>query len=159
MPSGRRARCYRCARTVFRTDELKSKRDPDGNGADTIGLLVRRATQARAWTTYGVPLPRMDLTKRLGNLPPNICRRVFWRTSAHDAKKWKLDVEVLETKQLEALKMGSSCRSQRALAQAPRLIVLKYTGRRQRCSDRARPQRHQVRLRRISIKPWQAMDE
>ena len=43
------------------------------------------------------------------------------------AKKWKLDIEVLEAKQLEALKMGSFL-SAKGSAQPPRLIVLKYKG-------------------------------
>jgi len=44
------------------------------------------------------------------------------------AKEWKLGVEVLETKQLEALKMGSFLSVTRGSAQPPRLIVLKHSG-------------------------------
>ncbi|HVG05309.1 MAG TPA: leucyl aminopeptidase [Burkholderiaceae bacterium] len=117
--------------TVFRTDELKSKRDPEGNGADTVGLLVKsRNAGAERGLRYGGAIANgMELTKRLGNLPPNICTPSFLADEARTmAKKWKLDVEVLETKQLEALKMGSFLSVAKGSAQPPRLIVLKYKG-------------------------------
>ena len=72
----------------------------------------------------------MELTKRLGNLPPNICTPSFLADEARKmAKKWNLDIEVLEAKQLEALKMGSFLSVAKGSAQPPRLIVLKYKGR------------------------------
>jgi leucyl aminopeptidase len=71
----------------------------------------------------------MALTKRLGNLPPNICNPTFLADEARKlAKQWKLGVEVLETKQLEALQMASFLNVARGSAQPPRLIVLKHQG-------------------------------
>jgi leucyl aminopeptidase len=71
----------------------------------------------------------MALTKRLGNLPPNICNPTFLAEEARKlAKEFKLAVEVLETKDLEALKMGSFLSVARGSAQPPRLIVLKHAG-------------------------------
>ena len=117
--------------TAFRTDELKSKRDPDTNGADTIGLLLKtRNAAAERGLRYGGAIANgMELTKRLGNLPPNICTPSFLADEARKmAKKWKLEIEVLEAKQLEALKMGSFLSVSKGSAQPPRLIVLKYKG-------------------------------
>jgi leucyl aminopeptidase len=117
--------------TAFRTDELKSKRDSDTNGADTVGLLLKtRNAGAERGLRYGGAIANgMDFTKRLGNLPPNICTPSFLADEARKmAKKWKLEIEVLETKQLEALKMGSFLSVAKGSAQPPRLIVLKYKG-------------------------------
>ena len=117
--------------TAFRTDELKSKRDPDTNGADTVGLLLKtRNAGAERGLRYGGAIANgMELTKRLGNLPPNICTPSFLADESRKmAKKWKLDIEVLEAKQLEALKMGSFLSVAKGSAQPPRLIVLKYKG-------------------------------
>ncbi|HYM47522.1 MAG TPA: leucyl aminopeptidase, partial [Burkholderiaceae bacterium] len=117
--------------TAFRTDELKSKREPEANGADTVGLLLKtRNAAAERGVRQGAAISNgMELTKRLGNLPPNICTPSFLADEARKmAKQWKLDVEVLETKQLEALKMGSFLSVAKGSAQQPRLIVLKYKG-------------------------------
>ena len=117
--------------TAFRTDELKSKRDPDTNGADTVGLLLKtRNAAAERGLRYGGAIANgMELTKRLGNLPPNICTPSFLADEARKmAKKWKLEIEVLEAKQLEALKMGSFLSVAKGSEQPPRLIVLKYKG-------------------------------
>lgn len=117
--------------TSFRTDELKSKREPATTGADTVALLskARNAASERG-LRYGDAISKgMELTKRLGNLPPNICTPSFLADEARAlAKKWKLGVEVLETKQLEALKMGSFLSVAKGSEQPPRLIVLKYKG-------------------------------
>ena len=117
--------------TAFRTDELKSKRESDTAGANTVGLLLKASNAgAERGLRYGGAIANgMELTKRLGNLPPNICTPSFLADEARKmAKQWKLDIEVLETKQLEALKMGSFLSVAKGSAQPPRLIVLKYKG-------------------------------
>lgn len=148
--------------TAFRTDELKSKREPDANGADSVGVLLKtRSAAAERGLRHGEAIANgMELTKRLGNLPPNICTPSFLADEARKmAKKWKLEIEVLETKQLEALKMGSLLAVAKGSAQQPRLIVLKYKG-----AGKAAPV---VLVGKgitfdsggISIKPGAAMDE
>ncbi len=117
--------------TAFRSDELKSKREPDGNGVDNVTLLVsERKPEAERGVRHGTAIANgMEVTKRLGNLPPNICTPTYLGEEARKlARQWKLDVEVLETKQLEALKMGSFLAVARGSTQPPRLIVLKYNG-------------------------------
>ncbi|MDQ3189760.1 MAG: leucyl aminopeptidase [Pseudomonadota bacterium] len=151
--------------TTFRTDELKSKRDPEITGAGSVGLLLKtRNAAAERGLRYGDAISNgMEMTKRLGNLPPNICTPSFLADESRKmAKKWKLDVEVLETKQLEALKMGSFLSVAKGSAQPPRLIVLKYNGASK--SSKAAPV---VLVGKgitfdsggISIKPGAAMDE
>jgi len=117
--------------TAFRTDELKSKREPVTQGAETVAVLSKtRSAPSERGLRYGAAISNgMELAKRLGNLPPNICTPSFLAEEARRmAKKWKLDVEVLETKQMEALKMGSFLSVARGSEQPPRLIVLKYKG-------------------------------
>jgi leucyl aminopeptidase len=115
--------------TTFRSDELKSKKD-DSNGPTQMVLVHASGASAARGLRQGAAIANgMSLTKRLGNLPPNICTPSFLADEARKlAKEWKLGVEVLETKQLEALKMGSFLSVARGSTQAPRLIVLKYSG-------------------------------
>ncbi len=115
--------------TVFRSDELKSKKE-DSNGPARVLLLHSGGAGAERGLRQGTAIANgMALTKRLGNLPPNICTPSFLADEARKlAKEWKLNVEVLETKQLEALKMGSFLSVARGSTQPPRLIVLKHSG-------------------------------
>ena len=119
--------------TVFRSDELKSKKE-DGNGPKRAVLLAgkggdRDGDVQRGLKTGTAIANGMALTKRLGNLPPNICTPSFLGDEAKKlAKQWKLGCEVLETKQLEALKMKSFLNVAKGSALPPRLIVLKHSG-------------------------------
>jgi leucyl aminopeptidase len=132
---GRDARWHACQfaiaarETVFRSDELKSKKD-DANVLARALLLHGAGDAAERGLKQGTAIANgMALTKRLGNLPPNICTPSFLGDEARKlAKDWKLGVEVLETKQLEALKMDSFLNVARGSAQPPRLIVLKHQG-------------------------------
>jgi leucyl aminopeptidase len=115
--------------TIFRSDELKSKKD-EANAPAKIMLLQGNGGGAERGLRQGTAIANgMDLTKRLGNLPPNICTPAFLADESRAlAKQWKMDVEVLDTKQLESLKMGSFLSVARGSAQPPRLIVLKHQG-------------------------------
>jgi leucyl aminopeptidase len=117
--------------TVFRSDELKSKRDPDATSVERVGLLLdARAAESERGLRHGTAVANgMELAKRLGNLPPNICTPTYLGEQARKlARQWKLGVEVLEAKQIEALKMGAFMGVARGSLQPPRLIVLKYNG-------------------------------
>jgi leucyl aminopeptidase len=115
---------------VFRTDELKSKKDEANGPSKALLIVPARHEGAERGLKQGTAIANgMALTKRLGNLPPNICHPTFLADEARKlAKQWKLGVEVLETKQLEALKMDSFLNVARGSAQPPRLIVLKHQG-------------------------------
>jgi leucyl aminopeptidase len=115
---------------VFRTDELKSKKDEPNGPSKALLIVPARHEGAERGLKQGTAIANgMALTKRLGNLPPNICHPSFLADEARKlAKQWKLGVEVLETKQLEALKMDSFLNVARGSAQPPRLIVIKHQG-------------------------------
>ena len=70
----------------------------------------------------------MDLAKTLGNLPANICTPSYLGETAKTlAREFKsLKVSVLETKQIEALRMGSFLSVSRGSDQPPRFIVIHY---------------------------------
>jgi leucyl aminopeptidase len=69
------------------------------------------------------------LARTLGNLPPNICTPTYLADEAKKlAKQFKLDVEVLERKDMERLGMGALLAVARASHQPPKLIVLRYSG-------------------------------
>jgi leucyl aminopeptidase len=70
-----------------------------------------------------------DLTRDLGNLPANICTPTYLADTAKKmARDWKLKVEVLGQKQLEALKMGSFLSVTRGSVEPVQFIVLHYNG-------------------------------
>lgn len=71
----------------------------------------------------------MNLTRQLGNLPANYCTPTFLGNQARVlAKEFKtIQVEVLEKKQIEALKMGSFLSVAAGSDQAPRFIIIKYS--------------------------------
>ncbi|MDR9834825.1 leucyl aminopeptidase [Herbaspirillum huttiense] len=117
---------------VYRSDTMKSKKDPAPTGVRKITLLVGAEQGAAAKAALGeaVALANgMALTKELGNLPGNVCTPTYLATTAKKlAKEFKLGVEVLERKQLEALKMGSFLSVTNGSDQPPKFIVLKHLG-------------------------------
>ena len=120
---------------AFRSDELKSKRDSTQHLPERVSLLQdkRPADEMRAAENglrEGIAIANgMELAKRLGNLPGNVCTPRFLGDQAKTlAKEFKLGVEVLEGKQLDKLNMGSFLSVARGSYEPARLIVLKYQG-------------------------------
>ena len=114
----------------FRVDELKSKKEDAAAPARIHFLLSARDAAVERGLTQGEAIANgSELTKRLGNLPPNVCTPSYLAETARKmAKQFKLGVEVLDQKQMEALKMGSLLSVAKGSTQAPKLIVLKYQG-------------------------------
>ncbi len=118
--------------SIFRSDALKSKKDESKSGVRKVTVATADAQQAetRRVLAQAVALANgADLAKTLGNLPPNICTPTYLATTAKQlAKEFKLGVEVLDRKQLEALKMGSFLSVTNGSVQPPKFIVLKHLG-------------------------------
>ena len=118
--------------SVFRSDALKSKKDESKSGVKKITIAVddARLADAKRVLTQAVALANgADLAKTLGNLPPNICTPTYLATTAKQlAKDFKLGVDVLDRKQLEALKMGSFLSVSNGSVQPPKFIVLRHMG-------------------------------
>ena len=69
----------------------------------------------------------VDLTKDLGNLPPNICTPTYLASEAKKlARGYKMKITVLEQKQIEKLKMGSFLAVAKGSREAPKFIVLEH---------------------------------
>jgi len=118
--------------SVYRSDSLKSKKDDNTNGVKRFAIGVEAAllTAARKTLAQSVAVANgLELSKTLGNLPPNICTPTYLATTAKQlGKDYKLGVEVLDRKQLEALKMGSFLSVTQGSEQPPKFIVLKHMG-------------------------------
>jgi leucyl aminopeptidase len=112
----------------FRTDGQKSKKDPAAAGVKKVTLAT--GADLKTALAQAVAIARgMDLTKQLGNLSPNVCTPSYLATTARKlAKDYKFEVEVLERKQLEALRMGSFLSVTNGSEEPPKFIVLKHMG-------------------------------
>ena len=118
--------------SVYRADALKSKKEDVTNGVKRVALGIDGGLQAAARQSLAQSIAianGLELTKTLGNLPPNICTPTYLANTAKQiAKDYKLGVEVLDRKQLEALKMGSFLSVTQGSEQPPKFIVLKHMG-------------------------------
>ena len=119
-------------RFIERHPELKSKRDKNGTSLRKLVLAVPAADAkaASVAATRGTAIANgMDLTRDLGNLPSNICTPTYLANTARQiAKDFKLKVEVLGRKQIEALKMGAFLAVTKGSVEPPAFIVLRYEG-------------------------------
>jgi leucyl aminopeptidase len=116
----------------YRFDAMKSKKEPPQAGVKKVAFAVAaaNASEAKLAVAQGTALANgMDLTKDLGNLPSNVCTPTYLADTAKKlAKEYKLGIEVLDRKQLEALKMGSFLSVTKGTHEPPKFIVLKHLG-------------------------------
>ncbi|HLT28345.1 MAG TPA: leucyl aminopeptidase [Zeimonas sp.] len=117
---------------AYRFDAMKSEPDPKPPRPKRVALALERAAATRA----GREIERataiangVDLAKDLGNLPSNVCTPAYLADQAKKlAREFGLKIEVLDTKQMQALKMGALLAVARGSEQPPKLIVLRYQG-------------------------------
>ncbi|MGH8852778.1 MAG: leucyl aminopeptidase [Telluria sp.] len=116
--------------TEHRTDAQKSKKDPAVAGVRKIVIAADAAGQLKGTLAQAIAISNgMQLTKELGNLSPNVCTPTYLANTARKlADSFGFDIEVLERKQLEALKMGSFLSVAKGSDEAPKFIVLKHMG-------------------------------
>lgn len=114
----------------YRTDGQKSKKDPAITGVRKIVVAAPAAGLDKATLTQAAAIANgMNLTRELGNLSPNVCTPTFLANTARKlADDYGFEIEVLERKQLEALKMGSFLSVAKGSDEAPKFIVLKHNG-------------------------------
>jgi leucyl aminopeptidase len=115
----------------FRTDGQKSKKDPAPSGVRKITLAAEFVdSKAKSALAQAEAIANgMDLTKELGNLSANVCTPTYLANTAKKlGKDYGFDIEVLERKQLEALKMGSFLSVTNGSEEPPKFIVLKHMG-------------------------------
>ena len=114
----------------YRFDELKSqkKSTPPSLGKVTLPLSSN-AQLAEALAEAEATADGADLARTLGNLPSNICTPAYLAEQAKKlARDYKLELEVLERKEMEKLGMGALLAVTSASHEPPKLIVLRYNG-------------------------------
>jgi leucyl aminopeptidase len=121
---------------LYRFDELKSKKDPAPAGVKKVGIAVstKETNAAKATIEHAVAIANgMDLAKNLGNLPGNVCTPTYLAEQAKKlGKEHEFEVEILDRKQLQALKMGSFLSVTNGSEEPPKFIVLRYDGGKQK---------------------------
>ena len=117
---------------IYRSDALKSKKDPVIEGARKVALAMpsAKAVEARTALAQSIAIARgVKLAKDLGNLPGNVCTPAYLANTARSiAKAHRLEVQVLARKQIEALKMGSFLSVAKGSDEPPKFIVFKHMG-------------------------------
>ncbi|MET3134237.1 leucyl aminopeptidase [Oxalobacteraceae bacterium GrIS 1.11] len=116
--------------TEYRPDSLKSKKDPAPAGVRKLVLALPANAATKTALAQGIAIANgIDLAKNLGDLPANFCTPTHLANTAKKlAKDYAFELEVLDRKQLEALKMGSFLAVTAGSEQAPKFIVLKHMG-------------------------------
>jgi leucyl aminopeptidase len=114
----------------YRFDELKSQKKAAVPALANVTLpLSPNAQLEQALEEATATADGMDLARTLGNLPSNICTPSYLAEQAKKlARDFKLELEVLERKDIEKLGMGAFMAVSKASHEPPKLIVLRYDG-------------------------------
>ena len=114
----------------YRSDAQKSKKDPAQHGVKKLLLAVPVTAATKAALAQSIAIANgMELAKDLGNLSANICTPTYLANTAKKlAQDHQFEIEVLDRKQLQALKMGSFLSVTHGSDQPPKFIVLKHMG-------------------------------
>lgn len=118
--------------SVYRFDQMKSRKESATSGVRKVSFAVSGANgnDAKLAVTQAAAIADgMDLTKTLGNLPPNICTPTYLANTARElGREFDMAVEVLERKQIQALKMLSFLSVANGSVEPPKFIVIKHMG-------------------------------
>lgn len=114
----------------YRFDQLKTQKKLAEPVLEHVVLplssspALQQALEEASATADGAALART-----LGNLPGNICTPTYLAEEAKKlARQFKLNVEVLERRDMERLGMGAFLAVTNGSHQPPKLIVLRYAG-------------------------------
>jgi len=117
---------------VFRTDELKSRKDEAPTAPGTVILLTTgKDAGVDLGLRQGVALANgVDLAKRLGNLPGNVCTPSYLADQARQlgGRHKDIKVRILDEAEIRAEKMGCFLSVTAGSDQPPRFIVMEYKG-------------------------------
>jgi leucyl aminopeptidase len=115
---------------LYRFDLLKTQKKSNGPALSHVTLpLGSNAQLEQALTEAQATADGAELARTLGNLPSNICTPSYLAEEAKKlARQFKLQIEVLERRDMERLGMGAFLAVTSASHQPPKLIVLRYSG-------------------------------
>ncbi|CAG9255794.1 aminopeptidase A/I [Paraburkholderia unamae] len=129
---GVRAAILALRNETYRFTQMKSKPDVSQRALKRVVFSIDAAEEkaAKLAAKQAAALANgMDLTRDLGNLPGNVCTPTYLAATAKKlARDWKLKVEVLGQRQIEALKMGSFLSVTKGSVEPPQFVVLHYQG-------------------------------
>lgn len=116
----------------YRSDAMKSKKETAGSKVKKIAFYLANADAASGRTAIKQALAiskGVNLAKDLGNLPGNICTPAYLGEQAKKlADTYQFNIQVLEKRQIQALKMNSFLSVAKGSDEPPRFIVLKHNG-------------------------------
>ncbi len=118
---------------AYRYDATFGKPDADtANAFAKLSVATTRADsrEVQAGLREGSAIGNgTNLARNLGNLPANICTPTYLAETARKlGAQHKFKVEILERKQLEALKMDSFLSVAKGSDEPPRFIIMQYQG-------------------------------
>ncbi|NYT59733.1 leucyl aminopeptidase [Alcaligenaceae bacterium] len=127
-----KAAAIAAGRATYRYNATLSEKRDASPKLKKIALWVARnkANEAQQGLREGNAIANgMNLTRLLGDLPPNVCTPTYLGNTAKKlSREFKsLKAEVLGLKQIEALKMGSFLSVARGSYEPPAFIVLKHS--------------------------------
>lgn len=119
--------------TLYRFDRFKSRMDEPVRGPRKLTLAVPRRSDladGEKGLARGMAISAgMKLAKDLGNLPGNVCTPDYLAEQARTlAQALGAEAEILAQPEIDALGMGSFLAVAKGSVEAPRLIVLKHWG-------------------------------
>ena len=151
--------------TRYRFEQFKSKKNEHPDTLHRLTLAVEQRGDlacAEEALQQGLAIAAgSSLARELGNLPGNVCTPTYLAETAQQlACEHQLDCQVLERAEMEALGMHALLSVARGSQQAPKFIVLRYSG----SDSNDKPQ---VLIGKgitfdsggISLKPGEGMDE
>ena len=115
---------------AYRFETLKTKRESRPVRPKRVALPVPPGSASRTAVAQASAIANgVDMARELGNLPANHCTPAYLADTARKmARELGLKAEVLDVRQMQALKMGALLSVARGSAQPPKLIVLRYQG-------------------------------
>ncbi len=117
---------------AFRADTLKSKPAKAASlKSITLATLEKPSSALKAILEYATATAHgMDLAKKLGNLPGNVCTPTYLASQAISLGKTHKSIKatVLEEKDMRKLGMGSFLSVTRGSEQPAKLITMEYRG-------------------------------
>ena len=113
----------------YEINSLKTNKKSALNFQTTIQYQGQSIGEVRLGLKHGSAVAEgANLTKDLGNLPPNICTPTYLANEAKKlAKAYSMRTKVFDQKQIEKLKMGSFLSVAKGSREAPKFIVIEHT--------------------------------
>ncbi len=117
--------------TLYRFEQLKSKPDDTKRALEKVDFCLLRSNDvadAEHGLTHGEAIAAgTNWAKDLGNLPSNICTPTYLADQARNlGKEFKLNVEILERKDMEALGMHSLLSVAKGSIEPPKFIMIRH---------------------------------